>query len=132
MEYDELLNKIIENRKSDLHSRFIPPQVEITQMGQKTVITLGAFANYINRPIKHISNYLMHELISSGQLDGEKLILSGRFSRNIVNEKINNYLNEYVICRQCKSPDTQLIKEGKNYYIKCLGCGAEYPVGRIK
>lgn len=132
MEYDELLNKIIENKKVDTHSRFSPPAVEIVQSGQKTVITLDAFANYINRPIKHIANYLMHELTSSGQIDGGKLILAGRFGRNIVNEKINNYLNEYVICKQCKSPDTQLVKEGKNYYIKCLGCGAEYPVGRIK
>jgi len=132
MEYDELLRKIMSSKKTTNGIRFTPPAVDIEQSGQRTTITLDKLANYINRPIDHLAKYLMHELTSSGQMEGGKLILAGRFSRNLINEKINGYINEYVICKQCKSPDTQLVKEEKNYFIKCMACGAEYPVGRIK
>lgn len=132
MEYDELLKKITNSKKSTSGVRFTPPAVDINQSGQKTIITLDALASYINRPIDHIAKYLMHELTSSGQIENGKVVLAGRFGRNLINEKINNYIKEYVICRQCKSPDTQMIREDKNYYIKCMACGAEYPVGRIK
>ena len=75
----------------------------------------------------------MHELTAPGQIDDNgKITLGGRFSMRLVNDKIKQYIKEFVVCKQCNSPDTQMNKVDKNYFVKCLGCGAEYPVGRIK
>ncbi|MGC8516792.1 MAG: translation initiation factor IF-2 subunit beta [Candidatus Acidifodinimicrobium sp.] len=132
MDYDEMLKRVNDARKPNTGSRFEPPEVETYQNGQKTIVELDKFAAYVNRPVGHISKYLMHELTANGQIDGGKLILGGRFSKKSVQEKISQYTKEYIICRECGSPDTHLIKEDRNYKIKCMGCGAEYPVGRIK
>ncbi|MGC8533180.1 MAG: translation initiation factor IF-2 subunit beta [Candidatus Parvarchaeum sp.] len=133
MEYDELVNNILKEKKENKADRFNPPEVEVQQVGQKTVVFLDKLSKYINRPVGHISKFLMHELTAPGQIDESgKVTLGGRFSRKLVNEKITQYIKEFVICKQCGSPDTQMEKVEKNYFVKCLGCGAEYPVGRIK
>ena len=132
MEYDEMLTKIYKEKKIGRGERFVPPDVEIQQNGQRTIISIERFANYVNRPLLHIAKYLMHELTAPGQLDNGKLIMGGKFSKQLVQAKINSYLKEYVICKQCASPDTQMVKTESGLSIKCLGCGAEYPVGKIK
>lgn len=132
MGYEEMLKKVLESRKSGTGSRFEPPEVNSSQSGQKTIVELDKFAAYVNRSVEHIGKYLMHELTAPGQLDDGKLILGARFSRKAVQDKINQYIKEYIICKECGSPDTHMIKEDRNYIIKCIGCGAEYPVGRIK
>lgn len=133
MEYDDLLGKILKERKSSKGERFVPPDVEVLQSGQKTIVGADKFAKYINRPIAHIARYLMHELTAPGQIDeNDKIIIGGKFSKKVVQEKLNYYVKEYVTCKQCNSPDTQMTKIENNFIVKCLACGAEYPVGRIK
>lgn len=133
MEYDELLSKIMKEKKASRSERFTPPMADISISGQKTMINADALAKYINRPITHIAKYLMHELTAPGQIDSNgKIIMGGRFSRHLVQDKLNSYVKEYVICKQCGSPDTQMNKIDRNFIVTCLGCGAEYPVGRIK
>lgn len=131
--YDDLVSKILKERKTGSGNRFEPPDIDVFQVGQKTVVNVEKFAKYINRPVVHISKFLMHELTAPGQVDETgKITLGGRFSKRVVMEKMDHYVKEYVICKQCGSPDTQMKKVDKNFFIKCLGCGAEYPVGRLK
>ena len=133
MEYDEMLGKVLKEKKAARSDRFVPPEPEIYQSGQKTVVNAEKFAKYVNRPLNHLSKYLMHELTAPGQIDESgKIVLGGRFSRKMVMDKLNLYIKENVTCKQCGSPDTQMNKVESNFIIKCLGCGAEYPVGRIK
>ncbi len=133
MEYDELLKKVLKEKKAGRGERFVPPEADVGQSGQKTVINAEKFASYINRPIKHIARYMMHELTAPGQVDEKgNITIGGRFSRRVVQEKLNAYIKEYVICKQCASPDTQMNKIEENFIVKCLACGAEYPVGKIK
>lgn len=133
MEYDELLSKIMKERKTSKGERFIPPEAEVMISGQKTIINAEKLAKYINRPLAHIARYLMHELTAPGQVDETgKIIIGGKFSKKTVQDKLNAYIKEYVICKQCNSPDTQMTKIENNFVVKCLACGAEYPVGKIK
>jgi len=41
---------------------------------------------------------------------------------------IEQYVEEFVLCRECKKPDTEIIKEGKFSMLHCLACGAKHPV----
>ena len=131
--YEEMMGKILKERKSGSGNRFEPPEIDVYPVGQKTAVNAEKFAKYVNRPLNHIAKFLMHELTAPGQVDEtSKIILGGHFSKKVVLEKMNYYVKEYVICKQCGSPDTQMQKVDKNFYVKCLGCGAEYPVGRLK
>jgi ABC-type dipeptide/oligopeptide/nickel transport system ATPase subunit len=41
-----------------------------------------------------------------------------------------DYVNKYVICAECKKPDTALVKENGFYFVNCLACGAKHSLGR--
>ena len=131
-DYNELLGNILKGKNSSSGNRFVPPDIEVFQQGQKTIVSADKLAAYINRPVKHIAKYLMHELTVPGQVSEGKIVLGGRFSFKSVKEKIDSYMKEYLFCKQCGSPDTAMNKEESNYIVKCLGCGARYPVGRLK
>ena len=57
-----------------------------------------------------------------------RLILNRKLSSKLVNDKIIRYANEFVICTDCKKPDTELIKEHRIHFIHCLACGAKHKV----
>ena len=46
----------------------------------------------------------------------------------LINTKIQQYAEEFVICPTCKKPDTILKKEERITTIKCMACGAKHPV----
>jgi translation initiation factor 2 subunit 2 len=48
----------------------------------------------------------------------------------MINEKIQEYVAEFVICKECKKPDTELVKEDRLTFIHCLACGAKKSVSR--
>ena len=35
---------------------------------------------------------------------------------------------EFVLCKECKKPDTELLKEDRLLFIHCLACGAKHSV----
>ncbi|MEK6812055.1 MAG: translation initiation factor IF-2 subunit beta, partial [Nanoarchaeota archaeon] len=35
---------------------------------------------------------------------------------------------EFVLCKECKKPDTELLREDRVTFIHCLACGAKHPV----
>ncbi|DAC37784.1 MAG TPA: translation initiation factor IF-2 subunit beta, partial [Candidatus Poseidoniales archaeon] len=41
---------------------------------------------------------------------------------------IVNYVNTYIKCVQCNSPDTHFIKYDRTTLLKCQACGATRPV----
>ena len=48
-----------------------------------------------------------------------------KVAASIVNEKIRDYANLYVLCPECGKPDTKLIEKGNIVKLKCAACGAE-------
>ena len=46
----------------------------------------------------------------------------------MINQKIEKYVKNYVICPVCGKPDTKLIKVDRVLVMKCMACGAVSPV----
>lgn len=111
------------------NGRFEVPEVVGQIIGKSTIITnITPIANYLRRPVIHLSKFLQKELATSGKLDNERLILNARLNSAKVNEKIRAYMREFVLCNECNKPDTELLTE-KNFKFKhCLACGAKSPV----
>lgn len=129
--YESLLEKaykkvkVIERGKE----RFEVPAVTGQVAGKKTVITnLGAIASYVRRQSDHIAKFLQRELATSGKIEGERLVLNTKLSSTKVNEKILLYTKEFVLCNECKKPDTEIIVEKGIKFKHCLACGAKSPV----
>ncbi|KAF6006116.1 hypothetical protein HII13_005236 [Brettanomyces bruxellensis] len=79
--------------------------------------------------------YLFAELGTSGSIDGEKrLIIKGRFQSKNIESVLRRYIQEYVICKTCKSMNTELKRESANrlHFIVCKACGSTKSVASIK
>jgi len=129
MKYEELLERayrqIPETKTSS--ERFEIPKSQIIIQGNKTIIVnFLKIAQVFRRGIDHLQKYLLRELATPGNLDGPRLILNRKISSLLINQKIEQYANDFVICKECGKPDTILKKEDRFTYVKCQACGAKH------
>ncbi len=132
--YEALLQKAYSKVKvvNGSSERFEIPKVEGQVAGKSTIITnLSAIASYVRRPVEHLAKFLQKELATPGRLDNDRLILNTKLNSAKVNEKISQYVKEFVICNECKKPDTEIIVEKGIKFKHCLACGAKSPVRSI-
>lgn len=131
MNYENLLEKAYEEVKivDKSSERFEIPKVQGHVTGNNTFITnFSTIADYLRRSPEHLTKFLLKELAVSGRLDKGRLILKTKLNSAKVNEKIEKYAKEFVICPVCSKPDTEVISE-KGIKIKhCLACGAKSPI----
>jgi translation initiation factor 2 subunit 2 len=71
---------------------------------------------------------LLRELAASGQKDGDRLVLNMNVPSAKINQKVEQYVKEFVICAECGKPDTELLKQDRLTFIHCLACGAKHSV----
>ncbi|MEK6899209.1 MAG: translation initiation factor IF-2 subunit beta [Nanoarchaeota archaeon] len=124
---DEAYNQIKQVQSSG--ERFEIPKVAGKVEGKNTIITnITAIASYIRRPIEQIAKFLQKELAVAGEISNERLILKTKLNSQRVNEKIEAYVKEFVLCSECKKPDTEIVLEKGVKFKKCLACGAKTPI----
>ena len=135
MNYTKLLDEAYKKvKKIDISSnRFEIPKVEGHFEGKKTILTnFFQIASHIRRNPEHFQKFMLKELAASGQKEGERLILNIKVPSEKINQKIEQYAKEFVLCKECGKPDTELIKEDRLTFIHCLACGAQHSVrGKI-
>ncbi len=130
-DYDSLLHRVREALPEDVKSRerFEVPKVEVIYEGKNTIIrNFMDIVKRIDRDPMHVYKYLMRELGTAGNIQGDRLVLKGRVSQSLIQNRIDNYIKIYVICYECGSPDTELRKEGRVEILVCKACGAIRPV----
>ena len=131
MDYEKLLDEAFRNiKKSDSSGeRFEIPKIEGHFEGKKTILTnFGQIVSYLRRKPEHFQKFLLKELAASGQQDGDRLIMNMKVPSTRINSKIEDYVKEFVLCRECKKPDTEIIKEDRITFVNCLACGAKHSV----
>lgn len=133
-EYEELLKKAHERlpEKVETKRRIVVPRVACLYEGNKTKVkNLGEISSRSKRDKKHISKFLLKELATSGSVQDNTLVFKGRISMEMLHEKILDYVEEFVLCKECGKPDTELIKEGQKFFLVCEVNGHRYPVRSI-
>ncbi|MBU2104915.1 MAG: translation initiation factor IF-2 subunit beta [Nanoarchaeota archaeon] len=133
--YEELLEDAYKKiKKIDVSSeRFEIPKIEGHFEGKKTILTnFFQIVTHLRRNPEHFQKFMLKELAASGHKDGDRLILNIKVSSIKINSKIEEYAKEFVLCKECGKPDTELKKEGRLTFIHCLACGAKHSVrGKI-
>lgn len=139
--YEELLGRvfnILRENNPDLagdrrRTVMRPPQV-LREGTKKTVfVNLMDLCKTMHRQPEHVITFLLAEMGTSGSLDGQqRLVVKGRFAPKNFEGILRRYVNEYVICNGCKSPDTILSKESRLFFLRCEQCGSHRSVAPIK
>ncbi len=129
--YEALLKRAHEMlpQKTLSTERLEVPKVLGHIQGNKTVISnFHAIAEIIRRPQEHFLKYLLKELATSGEVSKSALMLGTKVPASRINDKVQQYLKDFVICPECKRPDTKLEKDDNVTFIKCSACGAKHAV----
>ena len=130
-DYEKLLTSAYKEVKPIEHSgeRFEIPKIQGHVEGTKTVLTnFPQISTILRRDQEHILKFLLKELATSGKIKDNRVILQRRIPSSKINEKIEQYTNEFVLCKECKKPDTEIIKKDRFSFLHCLACGAKHSV----
>ncbi|KAJ4222606.1 translation initiation factor eIF-2 beta subunit [Fusarium solani] len=133
--FSQLAQKNPDHSLSGTKSYKIPPPQCMREGNRKTVFAnIADICKRMKRTEEHVTAYLFAELGTSGSVDGSRrLVIKGRFQQKQIENVVRKYIIEYVTCKTCKSPDTELNKgENRLYFITCNNCGSRRSVTAIK
>ena len=130
-EYESLLERARERIPKNIseRSRWTMPEPEILIEGNQTIIrNFAAIVDAMDRDSNHVYQFLINELGTSGSREQVRVLFKGRVPPKRIKEKIVSYVISYILCGQCKAPDTRFIKDDRTTLLKCQACGATRPV----
>ncbi|MCX8158214.1 MAG: translation initiation factor IF-2 subunit beta [Candidatus Diapherotrites archaeon] len=127
MEYEKMLDRLYMQvtTKGKNEGRMEIPKPESIIEGNKTIIkNFSQFVKTIERDEKQIIKYITKETASSGVVNSGRLILNGKFSQFQIERLFDNYVKNFVLCPECKRPDTKILDRQGVKIMKCEACGA--------
>jgi translation initiation factor 2 subunit 2 len=109
--------------------RFQVPEPDVMSDGKSTMIrNFQEICGVLRREPDHVIQFLAKELGCPGVLDLPRGVLKSRLTKDQIAQRLREYTAKYVICSECKRPDTHLKKEGRLTLLICEACGAQRPV----
>ncbi len=130
-EYKALLQKARAALPEDLTGgeRWSLPPAEIIKEGRFTLLrNFRDLLAAVRRDEDHLAKFLLSQLATAGQIDGDRLVFTGRVTEPQVMARLDDYVATYVQCSECGSPDTKLTKNERVQLLQCEACGAHHPV----
>lgn len=133
--YEKLLDRTWNSLPEGLKSvsRFEIPVANTFIEGNQTIVrNFNDIADILNRDPRHILTYLSKELAAPATFDGNRAIIQRVLRDAMINRKIEDYAKEYVLCHECKRPDTKITELSGEKIIRCTACGGWWPMKKIK
>ena len=130
-DYDSLLDRARERIPEDIskRSRWTMPTPDILIEGSQTILrNFSEIVDAMDRDANHVFQYLLNELGTSGTIEQFRIMLKGKVPPKRIKEKIVSYVKTYILCAECKAPDTRFLREDRTTLLKCQACGATRPV----
>ncbi|MFB6092377.1 MAG: translation initiation factor IF-2 subunit beta [Haloquadratum sp.] len=135
MDYEEQLDRALEQSPDIAESgdRFEVPDPEVRPEGNVTVWeNFEATYDRLARDADHLVRFMQSELGTSAQIDDKgRARFTGDFKQRRVAEALDSYVDDFVTCSECGSPDTRLVEEQGTTVLKCDACGALSSVPEI-
>src|SRR5690349_1299037 len=89
--------------------RFQVPEPDVMVDGKNTVIrNFQDITTVLRREPEHVIGYLARELGCPGVLDLPRAYLKSKIPKESIAQRFKEYTEKYVICSECKRPDTHL------------------------
>ena len=127
-DYDKMLNEAEEKLpKINIdRKRFEIPRVRGRFEGNKTIITnINELLDSLHRPINMIIKFINKSLAVPTEYDGTRLTLKARILPQRINEKVLDFAKQFVLCEECGKPDTKIIEEDGQFYMRCMACATK-------
>lgn len=135
-DYDWLLQRFYNNMGGQSligGSKIAIPAIALSKLGGKRVCwtNFGKTCQKLKRDIEHVKMFFVNELRIECSINGEQqLVIQRKFTAGDLSKVISNYINIYVICKSCKSGNTQLNKEKGLLRLACNECHSTVTITR--
>ena len=127
--YEKLLKRIDGERSknsAEIDSRFELPPVDVMWEGQRTYLrNFSEFPKIMRRDSAKLLQYLSKEFAVPAERIGDSAMFVGRRDPDDFTRLLKIYVNDYIMCPTCKSPDTRTEKEKRISFLICEACGAK-------
>jgi len=127
--YEKLLKRIDGERSknsAEIDSRFELPTVDVMWEGQRTYLrNFSDFPKIMRRDSVKLLQYLSKEFAVPAERIGDSAMFVGRRDPDDFTRLLKIYVNDYIMCPTCKSPDTRTEKEKRISFLICEACGAK-------
>ncbi len=133
-DYQALLQRAREQLPPEVYERprFTIPKVSAFIQGPRTVIrNFKEIIDSLRREPRHLIRFLSRELATAGETRGRQAIFNGRFNTRGLDELVQRYVKEYVLCPICNGPDTDMQREERLLVLVCSVCGGRTPLKSI-
>ena len=130
-DYEALLDKAYKEMPEAVTEkhRFEIPKVRGHIQGNRTIISnFLQLASHFNRKTEHMLKFILKELATPGDVKNGQLLLGAKIPASRINEKIEKYAHEFVLCTECGKPDTSMEEEKGVRFLKCAACGAKHTI----
>ncbi|MBT3408229.1 translation initiation factor IF-2 subunit beta [Candidatus Woesearchaeota archaeon] len=125
--YENLLKKAISEipESASNKERFESPKIISIIQGNKTIIqNFTQICDQLSRKPLHLQKYLLRELAAPGEVFKSSLKIGSTIKKEKLEQKLESYINTFVLCNECNRPDTKLEKDEKGIIRKkCMACG---------
>lgn len=132
--YDELLFRLHTAKSADdAYSKVNLPPIKIARKNRMSIFSnFGLLAEKIKRDRDHISSYFKTETGLVNTINQHnQMIIHGNLNEAKCESIMRKYINEFVLCRQCKGLSTNLIKDHGLTFLQCNQCGAKSSLGKL-
>jgi translation initiation factor 2 subunit 2 len=104
--------------------KLILPKPVVNREGRKSVLSnYNEICKTLNRTTAEVKEYICEELSTVGTILGEnELSIKGNFRDKNLKKVLGKYVMSYVLCKQCGSMKTSIIKQNRIKFIKCSTC----------
>ncbi|WP_410764454.1 translation initiation factor IF-2 subunit beta [Haloferax sp. DFSO60] len=128
MDYSEQLDRAVSETPDDQASdgRFSVPDPVVRPEGNVTIYeNFAETHDRLARDDSHLLSFLQSEFATSASIDeAGRARFTGAFKQTRVADALDEYVETFVLCGECGSPDTRFVTEQGTSKLKCDACGA--------
>jgi translation initiation factor 2 subunit 2 len=126
-DYQDLLKRLnsLTSKERIVDERLKVPKVDVFYEGNTTVIrNFDKIVDILNRDPNHFLKFLLGSVGTAGEISGGRVIFQGKIPMKTLQDRLDEYVETYVICQECTRPDTHLVKKDRTLMLRCDACGA--------
>jgi len=128
-EYENLLDEAYKNlpEKAIGGEPLEIPKFDVFTEGNKTLIrNFQSVTDKLRRTDDLLIKFLSKELAVPITKEGDRVVIHRKINAEMINKKLEEFTLRYVICKECKKPDTNITDAGHGFkQLVCEVCGAK-------
>jgi|AntRauTorckE6833_2_1112554.scaffolds.fasta_scaffold14771_2 translation initiation factor 2 subunit 2 len=122
---DKVYDELEKNEKVKNRSKMVLTRPEVSRANRKTfVVNFREICKKLNRTEMELQKFFDDELRKKSSIDvnGVLIIQASSFQQNAIQSILVSYIKNYVLCKECSSNDTKLLKENRILFLECNIC----------